>query len=82
MTKDEVPADLDFGFETPLQGFKNLNISFIPIFEDIDKIAKRKKFANKFDIIVMNFLSSGVMKEDYLKNMIAKDSVIFVEKAT
>jgi hypothetical protein len=59
-----------------------MNINFIPIFEDIEKIASRKKFKNMFDIVVMNFMSSGMIKEDYFKNLINKESVVFVEKAT
>ena len=35
-----------------------------------------------FDIVVMNFMSSGMIKEDYFKNLINKESVVFVEKAT
>ena len=59
-----------------------MNINFIPIFEDIEKMASRKKFKNIFDIVVMNFMSSGMIKEDYFKNLINKESVVFVEKAT
>ena len=59
-----------------------MNINFIPIFEDIEKMASRKKFKNMFDIVVMNFMSSGMIKEDYFKNLINKESVVFVEKAT
>jgi len=59
-----------------------MNINFIPIFEDIEKMASRKKFKNMFDVVVMNFMSSGMIKEDYFKNLINKESVVFVEKAT
>lgn len=58
-----------------------MNIKIIPIFEDIEKMSKKKKFKNFFDIVVCGFITGNCLLKEYMDELINKDSVIFLEKA-
>ena len=58
-----------------------MNIKIIPIFEDLEKMASKKKFKDLFDIVTIGFIQSGFLNKDYLKNIINDESVVFMEKA-
>jgi len=49
--------------------------------EDLEKLSKKKKYVEKFDIVVCGFIHSHIVSQDYFKALIHKGSVIFLEKA-
>lgn len=38
-----------------------MNIKFIPIFEDLEKMGGKKKFQNLFDVSVVGFISANII---------------------
>lgn len=49
--------------------------------EDLEKLSKKKKLQNKFDIVVSGFLQCHEVCQDSFKKLMKKDAVLFLEKA-
>ena len=56
MVVDEPTIQNEFGFEEILQGFKNMKVKIIPIFEDLEKMGQKKKFKELFDVVTIGFI--------------------------
>ena len=78
--KEEPSSISEFGFLDPLKGFKAMNIEIVPITEDFEKLAARKKFKEFFDVVVLAFINIDYLSKPEFKNIINKESAVFVEK--
>ena len=52
---------------------------FIPICEEIEKMAARKKFNSLFDIVVCGFIASTLVKNKALLDLIKNDALVYIE---
>lgn len=51
------------------------------MFDSFDSIAKRKKFALKFDVVVNSFISSPLIKEPYFGAVLKEGCIVYQETA-
>ncbi|KAL4428975.1 hypothetical protein ABPG74_011171 [Tetrahymena malaccensis] len=62
-----------------LEGFKQMNIKIIPIFEELPKLTIKKKFQEFFDIGVVGFIQSGILKDNEFLKLFNKDAFLYFE---
>eukprot|EP01016_Furgasonia_blochmanni_P011326 TRINITY_DN1508_c0_g1_i2.p1 TRINITY_DN1508_c0_g1~~TRINITY_DN1508_c0_g1_i2.p1 ORF type:complete len:344 (+),score=61.17 TRINITY_DN1508_c0_g1_i2:139-1170(+) len=71
-------------FEEPselLQGIKRMNIKILPISDDLERIAGKKKYGEFFDCVVVGLMFSNVLQSQALKPILKKGCTVFVENA-
>lgn len=64
-----------------LDGLKKINLKITPIFDTYQQLAKKKKFSQKFDVIVNGFLQATSLKDTEFKKIMKEDCIIYQETA-
>ena len=74
--EEEVETTLFSGL---VPGLTQIDIKFFPVSDPVEKLSKKKKFLEAFDIISNGFLSALDLREDPILKLMKKDCLIYQE---